>query len=173
MQQLSLPLTSEQIAQLNAGDTIALSGVIYTARDAAHKRLCEILDCGEEPPFPLAGSTVYYAGPCPKKPGQVMNSCGPTSAIRMNAYAPKLFDAGVQCTIAKGPVSEEVRQSIVKNGAVYFCAAGGAGALISKCVKSAELTAFPELGTEAVQRLEVENMPLIVGIDSRGGSLFK
>ncbi|MDL2237134.1 FumA C-terminus/TtdB family hydratase beta subunit [Christensenellaceae bacterium OttesenSCG-928-K19] len=172
MNKLQLPLTREQTASLKAGDSVLLTGAIYTARDAAHKRLVDMIMQGESLPISLKDTAIYYAGPCPSKPGQVMNSCGPTSAVRMDAYAPILFDKGVSCTIAKGPVSDEVRQAIVRNGAVYLCAAGGAGALISKCIKAAQTVAFDDLGTESIKRLEVEEMPLIVGIDSRGNSLF-
>lgn len=171
--QLATPLTNEQITQLHAGDSVLFSGTLYTARDAAHKRLCAMIDAGEPLPIPLDGAAIYYVGPCPAKPGQVIGSCGPTSAVRMDAYAPTLFDAGVKCTIAKGPVAETVRRSIQKNSAVYLCAAGGAGALLSKCIAACEEVAFADLGTESIKKLEIVDMPLIVGIDSKGGTLFK
>ncbi|MGI6152358.1 MAG: FumA C-terminus/TtdB family hydratase beta subunit [Christensenellaceae bacterium] len=170
---ITLPLSESTIAQLRAGDSVWLSGTVFTARDAAHKKLCALLTEGQPLPICLSGAAIYYAGPCPAKPGQVINSCGPTSAVRMNAYAPALFDSGVCCTIAKGPVSEEVRRAIMRNHAVYFCATGGAGALISKCITAAEEVAFLELGTESIKKLTVENMPLIVGIDAQGNSLFE
>lgn len=173
MTKISLPFPIEERKALRAGQTVFLSGVIYTARDAAHKRLCEMIEKGEPLPIGLLGSAIYYAGPCPTKPGQVIGSCGPTSAIRMDAYAPLLFDCGVAFTIAKGPVSEDVRQAIARNGAAYLCAAGGAGALISKCVRAAETVAFEDLGTESIKKLTVADMPLIVGIDSSGNSLFE
>ncbi|HBU13281.1 MAG TPA: TRZ/ATZ family protein [Clostridiales bacterium] len=173
MKKLRLPLTKQEISSLKAGDAVLLSGTVYTARDAAHKRLAALLESGAPLPIDLAGAALYYAGPCPAKPGQVINSCGPTSAVRMNAYAPALYDRGVCCVIAKGPVSEGVRRSIVKNGAVYFGATGGAGALISKCITAAEEAAFGELGAESIKALTVEDMPLIVGIDSSGASLFE
>ena len=170
---LNLPLTKEQIETLSAGDSVLLTGTIYTARDAAHKRLCAILDKGEALPFDIKKATIYYAGPCPAKPGHVFGSCGPTTSGRMNAYAPRLFDLGVQCTIGKGPLGKEVIESIQKNCAVYFCATGGAGALISKCVKSAEVVAFDDLGAEAVNKLEVVDFPVIVGVDSNGHNIIK
>ncbi len=172
MKHLTLPLSEEQIDRLSAGEPVLLSGVIYTARDAAHKRLCTLIQEEKELPFNLINASIYYAGPCPQKPGQIMNSCGPTSAIRMNAYAPLLFDRGVKCTIAKGPVSGDVVSAIVRNHAVYFCATGGAGALISQCITAARVFAFDDLGTESVKQLTVREMPLIVGIDCRGESLF-
>ena len=173
MIQLYLPLTKAQIENLRAGDSVLLTGTIYTARDAAHKRLCAILDKGEALPFDIEKATIYYAGPCPAKPGHVFGSCGPTTSGRMNAYAPRLFDLGVQCTIGKGPLGKEVIESIQKNRAVYFCATGGAGALISKCVKSAEVVAFDDLGAEAVNKLEVVDFPVIVGVDSYGKTIIK
>ncbi len=172
MTRLTLPFLNGETEKLKAGDTVLLSGEIYTARDAAHKRLTEMMDRGEDLPIELSGCAIYYVGACPAKPGEVIGSCGPTSALRMDAYAPRLFDRGVKCTIAKGPVARSVVDSIVKNGAVYLCAAGGAGALIKKCVKRCEPVAFSDLGTEAIYKLTVDDMPLIVGIDSRGDSLF-
>jgi fumarate hydratase subunit beta len=173
MMKLNLPLTKEQIENLHAGDSVLLSGTIYTARDAAHKRLWALLDNGEVLPFEIQNAAIYYAGPCPAKPGQVFGSCGPTTSGRMNAYAPRLFDLGVQCTIGKGPLGKEVVESIRKNKAVYFCATGGAGALISKCVKKAEAVAFVDLGAEAVNKLEVVDFPVIVGVDSHGNNIIK
>ena len=173
MRKIMLPMTKEQVSGLRAGDAVQLSGTVYTARDAAHKRLAAILESGGALPFDLKGAAIYYAGPCPAKPGHVFGSCGPTTSGRMNAYAPGLFDKGVQCTIGKGPLAQNVIDSLVKNNAVYFCATGGAGALISKCVKSARTVAFPELGAEAVTRLEVENFPVIVGVDSKGNNIVR
>ncbi len=172
MTRLTLPFLNGEAEKLKAGDTVLLCGEIYTARDAAHKRLTEMLARGEALPIELCGCAIYYVGACPAKPGEVIGSCGPTSALRMDAYAPALFDRGVKCTIAKGPVAESVAASIAKNGAAYLCAAGGAGALIKKCVQSCELVAFGDLGTEAIYKLTVKDMPLIVGIDSKGESLF-
>lgn len=173
MIKLSLPIAQEEIKNLKAGDTVLLSGVIYTARDAAHKRLTALIQNNQPLPFELKGSAIYYAGPCPTKPGRIFGSCGPTTSGRMNAYAPLLFDLGVQCTIGKGPLSQEVLDAIVRNRAVYFCATGGAGALITKCVKSAQIIAFEDLGAEAVNKLEVVDMPVIVGIDSYGNNIIK
>lgn len=173
MRKITLPMTKEQLCELQAGEAVQLSGTIYTARDAAHKRLVAIIDKKENLPFDLQDAAVYYAGPCPAKPGHVFGSCGPTTSGRMNAYAPKLFDLGVQCTIGKGPLSQEVIDSLVKNGAVYFCATGGAGALISKCVTSAQTVAFHDLGAEAVTKLEVKDLPVIVGIDSKGNNIVR
>lgn len=173
MIKINAPFSADSAKKLKAGDSVLLSGVIYTARDAAHKRLKHMIDNSVEPPFELKGQAIYYAGPCPTPLSKIIGSCGPTSAVRMNAYAPALYDKGVACVIAKGPVSEEVVKSIIRNNAVYLCAAGGAGALLSKCVAEAREIAFPDLGTESVKRLVVKDMPLIVGIDCAGGSLFK
>lgn len=162
----------EGIKSLHAGDSVLFSGVVYTARDAAHKRICALLDEGKEPPFPLEGSTVYYAGPTPAPEGMPIGSCGPTTSGRMDAYAPRLLDLGMKCMIGKGNRSQEVIDAIKRNGAVYLCAIGGAGALAAQCVKSLEVVAFEDLGCESVKRLVVEDFPLIVAIDSQGKSLF-
>lgn len=169
---LTFPAPATELARLRAGDTVFVTGEIYTARDAAHKRLCALLDEGAPLPIPLEEQAIYYCGPCPAPPGKPIGSCGPTSALRMDAYAPKLFDEGVTAVIAKGPFCEAVRESIRRNGAVYLCAAGGAGALLAQCVLAAEPAAFEDLGTESIRKLRVKDMPLIVGIDSTGGSLF-
>lgn len=173
MIKLSLPMTEEQIKNLKAGDAVLLSGTIYTARDAAHKRLTALIENKQALPFDLKGSAIYYAGPCPAKPGKIFGSCGPTSSYRMNAYAPLLFDLGVQCTIGKGPLNQDVIDAIRRNRAVYFCATGGAGALITRCIKSAQVIAFEDLGAEAVNKLEVADMPVIVGIDSYGNNIIR
>lgn len=173
MMKINLPFSEDVKKKLKAGDAVELTGVIYTARDAAHSRLASLINSNAELPVKLDGAAIYYAGPTPAKPGQIIGSCGPTSAVRMNAYAPVLYDNGVSCVIAKGPVSEEVRQSIIKNKSVYFCAPGGCGALLSQCVESVEEIAFEDLGTESIKRLKVKDMPLIVAIDSAGGTLFK
>lgn len=169
---LTFPASAEELAHLEAGDTVFLSGEIYTARDAAHKRLCALLEEGVPLPIPLKNQAIYYCGPCPAPPGHPIGSCGPTSALRMDAYAPVLFGEGVTAVIAKGPFSEEVRKSIAKNGAVYLCAAGGAGALMAQCITASQAAAFSDLGTESIKKLTVKDMPLIVGIDSTGKSLF-
>lgn len=173
MKKINLPLTKEQAIELKCGETVLLSGTIYTARDAAHKKLFELIEKGEKLPIEIKDCVIYYAGPCPPKPGQVMNSCGPTTSGRMNAYSPLLFDMGQSASIGKGPLSEEVINAIARNQGIYFCATGGCGALISKSVVSAQVVAFPELGAEAIRRLEVKDMPLIVGIDAFGNSIVK
>ncbi len=157
---------------LCAGDKILLSGTVFTARDAAHKRLIQMLDNGEVPPFSLNGSAIYYAGPTPTPEGLAIGSCGPTTSSRMDPYSPRLLELGLKCMIGKGPRSREVVESIVKNGAVYLCALGGAGALASKCIDYCEVIAFPDLGCESIKKLHFNRFPLLVGIDSTGGSLF-
>lgn len=155
-------------ARLRAGQRVLLSGVVYTARDAAHKRLMELLDRGEPPPFPLEGAAIYYAGPTPAPAGLPIGSCGPTTSGRMDPYTPRLLDLGVKCMIGKGGRGPEVVQAMVRNGAVYLCAIGGAGALAARCVESAQVLAFEDLGCESVKRLTLRDFPLIVGIDSLG-----
>jgi len=167
------PLRKEELIDLRAGDSVLLSGTIYTGRDAAHKRLCAMVDAGEKLPILLQNQVIYYAGPCPAKPGNAIGSCGPTTSYRMDAYAPKLCDLGLIGMIGKGQRNEAVIQAIQRNGGVYFAATGGAGALIAACVKKAEVVAFEDLGTEAVRRLEVENLPLIVAVDAFGGNLYE
>lgn len=167
------PLDPAQVRSLRAGESVLLSGTIYTGRDAAHKRLCALLDAGEPLPIPLAGQVIYYAGPCPAKPGDAIGSCGPTTSYRMDAYAPRLCDLGLIGMIGKGQRSEAVADAIRRNGGVYFAATGGAGALIARCVRSARVVAFDDLGTEAIRALEVENLPLIVAIDCEGGNLYE
>ena len=157
---------------LNAGDTILLSGTIYTARDAAHKRMFEALDHHLPLPFDLKGASIYYAGPTPAPAGMPIGSCGPTTAGRMDKFAPRLLDLGLTCMIGKGERSQEVIEAIVRNGAVYLCAIGGAGALAAQCVKSLEVIGYDDLCCESVKRLEIENFPLIVAIDSKGNNLF-
>ena len=170
---LTAPFTREQFASLRAGDNVLLSGVIYTARDAAHKRIVEAIAAGEEPPFPIRNAVIYYVGPTPAKEGQAIGSAGPTTSYRMDAYAPTLLDLGETGMIGKGPRNATVKEAIVRNGAVYFAAIGGAGALISKSIKEAEVIAYDDLGAEAVRRLVVEDMPVIVAIDSRGNDLYE
>ncbi|MDR2370353.1 MAG: Fe-S-containing hydro-lyase [Treponema sp.] len=170
---VELPLTREKAAALAAGDEVFLSGVIYTARDAAHKRFNELLDRGGPLPFPLEDAVIYYAGPTPAPPGRIIGSAGPTTSGRMDAYTPRLLLLGLRGMIGKGKRSEEVIRAMQRAGAVYFGAIGGAGALISRCVTSAEITAFGDLGAEAVRRLTVENFPVTVVIDSRGNDLYE
>ena len=169
---LQTPLSKADLAPLQAGDTVLLSGVVYTARDAAHARMMELLDKGEELPFPIGGAAVYYVGPTPERPGCAIGAAGPTTSGRMDAYTPRLLDLGLACMIGKGKRSEAVKQSVVKNGAVYLAAIGGAGALMAKSVKTLEVIAWPDLGCEAVRRLTVEQMPLTVILDAHGGDLY-
>lgn len=170
---LTTPVRREDLVSLRAGDTVLLSGVVYTARDAAHQRLVEALDRGEELPFPLAGSAVYYVGPTPERPGQVIGSAGPTTSGRMDAYSPRLLDLGQAIMIGKGARNSAVRQAVVRNGAVYLAALGGAGALTAQRIKELEVIAWPDLGCEAVRRLVVEEFPLTVILDTQGGNLYE
>lgn len=170
---LKTPVSTESLSKLRAGDVVYLSGEIYTARDAAHKRMMECLDKGESLPFELKGSAIYYVGPTPEAPGQVIGSAGPTTSGRMDAYSPRLLELGQSIMIGKGMRSREVIDAMVRNGAVYLAAMGGAGALMSACIKSAEIICWEDLGCEAVRRLEVEDMPLTVAIDSLGGNIYE
>lgn len=165
-------LTSS-VRKLCAGDRVLLSGTIYTARDAAHKRLFELLDEGKTLPLPLQGGVIYYAGPTPGQQGMAVGACGPTTASRMNKFAPRLLNLGLTGIIGKGEMSKEVQEAIVLNGACYFAAVGGAGALIAKCIKTAEVIAFDDLGCESIKRMEIEELPLTVAMDCSGGNLFK
>lgn len=170
---MQAPFTDEKIKSLKAGDMLYISGTIYTARDAAHKRMCEMLEAGEPMPFDFTGQVVYYAGPCPAKPGQPIGSVGPTTGGRMDAYSPTLIEKGLRVMIGKGSRSEEVIDALKKHTGVYFAAIGGAAALMAKCVKHAEVIAFDDLGTEAIRRLTVEELPVIVAIDSKGNDMYK
>jgi len=177
MAQRIFDITTEQLkdatAQLSVGDRVYLSGTVYTARDAAHKRIFQLLDEGAALPFPIENSIVYYAGPTPAKNGMAVGSCGPTTSSRMDAFAPKLLDLGMLAMIGKGDRSQEVIDAIKRNGAIYLCAVGGAGALIAKCITAAEEIAFQELGCESVKKLTISKLPLIVGIDRAGNSIFE
>lgn len=166
------PLTKEIARTLCAGDYVYLTGTIYSARDAAHKRLTESLAAGEALPLPLENEIIYYLGPTPPRPGQVIGSAGPTTASRMDKYAPALLELGQTGMIGKGRRSEEVIASMKKNSAVYFAAVGGAGALLSKCIKKAEVIAYEDLGAEAIYKLSVEDFPIIVVIDCNGNNLY-
>lgn len=157
---------------LNAGDRVFLSGIVYTARDAAHKRIIQLLENGEELPFELNNAFVYYAGPTPTPDGLAIGSCGPTTSSRMDKFTPTLLDNGLKAMIGKGPRGSEVVDSIIKNNAIYFCSTGGAGALASKCITSCDVIAFDDLGCESIKRLEFNNFPLIVAIDYKGNILF-
>lgn len=170
---LHTPCTAADLAPLRAGDTVRLSGVVYTARDQAHARMAAALDAGEALPFDLAGSAIYYVGPTPEKPGAVIGSAGPTTAGRMDAFSPRLLDLGNKVMIGKGKRGKAVKEAVVRNGAVYLAAIGGAGALMAKSVKALEVIAWPDLGCEAVRRLEVADMPLTVVLDAHGGDLYE
>ena len=170
---LTEPFTKEAVRNLRAGDQILVTGTIYTARDAAHKKIVEMMDRGEKPPFDIADSIIYYVGPTPAKPGNPIGSAGPTTSYRMDAYAPRLLDAGQLMMIGKGQRSAEVAEAARRNGAVYAAAIGGAAALMAQCVKSAEVIAFPELGAEAVRRLYVEDLPVTIVLDTAGGNLYE
>ena len=167
------PLNLCSVKALKAGDFANISGIIYVARDAAHKKMIELLEKGESLPFDICGQIIYYAGPCPGKPGQVIGSCGPTTSGRMDAYTPRLIELGLSGMIGKGIRSKEVIEAMKHHGAVYFGAVGGAGALISKCIVSQEIVAFPELGPEALRKIEVRDLPTIVVIDSYGSNLYE
>ena len=171
--QLTTPLTREKVRQLRSGDTVRLTGVIYTARDAAHKRLVELVKEGKPLPFDVKDATIYYVGPTPAKPGQAIGSAGPTTSYRMDAYAPTLIALGETGMIGKGKRGPEVVAAMKEYGAVYFGAIGGCGALLSQCVKKAEVVAYEDLGAEAIRRLEVENFPVVVVIDSQGNNLYE
>lgn len=170
---LNTPVTKEQLSVLRAGDRVLLSGVVYTARDAAHQRMMERLDRGETLPFELEGSAIYYVGPTPERPGQVIGSAGPTTSGRMDKFSPRLLDLGQPVMIGKGARSREVKEAIVRNGAVYLAAMGGAGAVMSASVDSAGVVCWEDLGCEAVRRLHVTDMPLTVVIDSLGNDLYE
>lgn len=170
---ITAPLTEETIADLHAGDMVYITGTIYTARDAAHKRMAETLDRGEELPLSLQGNVIYYMGPSPAREGRVIGSAGPTTAGRMDSYTPRILDLGLKGMIGKGRRSEEVKRAIVRNGAVYFAAIGGAGALLSRSITAAEVIAYEDLGTEAVRKLTVENFPAIVVTDSAGHDMYQ
>lgn len=167
------PITPEAAGDLRAGDYVYLTGTIYTARDAAHKRMYEALERGETLPLSLENNVIYYMGPSPAREGRPIGSAGPTTASRMDKYAPKLLDLGLAGMIGKGKRSDAVKEAIVRNSAVYFAAVGGAGALLSKSIKASEVIAYDDLGTEAIRRLEVENFPVIVVIDAEGNNLYE
>ncbi len=169
---IKLPLNKETASSLNAGDYVYLTGVMYSARDAAHKRMTESLDKGEDLPIDIKDQTIYYLGPSPARPDQVIGSAGPTTSGRMDKYTPRLLDLGMVGMIGKGRRTEEVKASIKKNHAVYFAAVGGAGALLSKCIKKADVVAYEDLGAEAIYRLEVEDFPAVVVIDDKGKDLY-
>lgn len=170
---IQTPLTHEVARSLRAGDSCLISGVIYTARDAAHKRLCELVASGRELPMEIKDAIIYFVGPTPAKPGQAIGSAGPTTSYRMDAYSPTLISIGQTGMIGKGKRSAEVISAMKEHGAVYFGAIGGCGALLSKCIKKAEVIAYEDLGAEAIRRLEVEDFPVVVIIDSEGNNLYE
>ena len=167
------PLSHEDARKLKAGDSVLLTGTIYTARDAAHKRLCELVAQGKELPMDIQDAVIYFVGPTPAKPGQAIGSAGPTTAYRMDAYSPTLIAQGQTGMIGKGKRGPEVIAAMKEHGAVYFGAIGGCGALLSKCIKKAEIVAYEDLGAEAIRRLEVEDFPVIIIIDSEGNNLYE
>ena len=170
---IQLPLTREKTRQLKAGDSCLLSGIIYTARDAAHKRLCALADEGKELPFPVKDATIYYVGPTPAMPGQAIGSAGPTTSYRMDAYSPTLIALGETGMIGKGKRGPEVIAAMKEHGAIYFGAIGGCGALLSRCIKSAKVVAYEDLGAEAIRELVVEDFPAVVIIDAEGNNLYE
>ncbi|MBR6766997.1 MAG: Fe-S-containing hydro-lyase [Clostridia bacterium] len=170
---VTAPMSREQARALKSGDSVLLSGVIYTARDAAHKRLCELVEQGKELPLDVKDSIIYFVGPTPAKPGQAIGSAGPTTAYRMDAYSPTMIRIGQTGMIGKGKRNDEVIAAMKEHGAVYFGAIGGCGALLSKCIKKAEVIAYDDLGAEAIRKLEVENFPVVVIIDSEGNNLYQ
>ena len=170
---IQVPISKEDAKSLRAGDYVYLTGTIYTARDAAHKRMQEALDAGKPLPIDMERNVIYYMGPSPAREGRPIGSAGPTTASRMDKYAPRLLDLGLGGMIGKGKRSQAVQDAIVRNKAVYFAAVGGAGALLSKCIKRADVIAYDDLGTEAIRRLEIEDLPAIVVIDSEGNNLYE
>jgi len=170
---ITAPLTHEAARELRAGDVCLMTGIIYTARDAAHKRLCELIEKGEKLPFDVENSVVYFVGPTPAKPGQAIGSAGPTTSYRMDAYSPALIRLGQTGMIGKGKRGKEVVDAMQEHGAVYFGATGGCGALLSRCIKKAEVIAYEDLGAEAIRKLTVEDFPVVVIIDSLGNNLYE
>lgn len=170
--ELKEPFTKDKLKALKAGDTVLLTGTIYAARDAAHKKLVEMIERGEDLPLPIRDQMIYYMGPTPARPGHPIGSAGPTTSYRMDPFTPALLDFGLSGMIGKGPRSGEVKDAAAKAGAVYFAAIGGAGALIAQSIRSSEIVAFAEMGTEAIWKLHVEDMPLIVAYDPEGGDVY-
>ena len=168
-----LPLSLEDRKTIHSGDYVLLSGTVYTARDAAHQRMWEAMEKGEALPIDIKGQCIYYLGPSPSRPGTVIGSAGPTTSSRMDKYTPEMLDKGLKGMVGKGKRSPEVIEAMKRNGAVYFAAVGGAGALLSKCIKKADVVAYDDLGTEAIRKLEIENLPVIVVIDKDGNNLYE
>lgn len=172
-QYIKAPISDEDVAKLKSGDYVYITGTIYTARDAAHKRMYEAMERGEQLPLDMKNNVIYYMGPSPARPGRVIGSAGPTTASRMDKYAPSLLDLGLKGMIGKGKRSQAVIDAVVRNGAVYFAAVGGAGALLSRSIVSSEVIAYGDLGTEAIRKLEVRDFPVIVVVDSEGNNLYE
>ena len=170
---INLPISEEDAASLRAGDYVYLTGIMYSARDAAHKRMYEAYEKGMDMPISVKDQIIYYMGPSPARPGNVIGAAGPTTSSRMDKYAPKLLDMGLMAMIGKGKRSDDVREAVIKNKAAYFAAIGGAGALLSKCIQSSEIVAYEDLGTEAIRRLVVKDFPVITVLDTKGGDLYK
>ena len=170
---ITFPITDEQLGGLKCGDRVLATGYLYTARDAAHKRMYELLQNGEALPIDVKGQTIYYVGAAPAKPGHVIGPCGPTSSYRMDKYAPSLLDLGLKVMVGKGARGRDVIDSMIKNNAVYLIAVGGAAALIAQSIKDVQLICYEDLGTEAIYRYEVEDMPLIVAIDAKGNNIYE
>ena len=170
---IKTPITEQITADLHAGDYVYITGTIYVARDAAHKRMMDVLDAGKELPIPIKDATIYYMGPSPAREGRPIGSAGPTTASRMDKYAPRLLDLGEKAMIGKGKRTKEVIDAVIRNHAVYFAAVGGAGALLSKCITKSEVVCYDDLGAEAIRKLEVENFPVIVVVDSEGNNLYE
>lgn len=173
MIRLNAPFDKTNLENLKIGDVVSISGVIYTARDAAHERMVKEFKEGKGFPFDISGQAIYYAGPCPAKPGEVIGSCGPTTAGRMDSFTPLLLDNGLFAMIGKGARNDAVHDAVIRNKAVYFGVTGGAGALIAECIKSSEVICYDDLGTEAIRKLVVENLPAVVLMDSDGNDLYK
>ncbi len=173
VKRLSTPLSDEAVSGLKAGDNVLISGVIYTGRDAAHKKLADLIAAGQELPFDLRGQVIFYVGPTPARPGKPIGSAGPTTSYRMDAYAPKLHELGLKASIGKGSRSAEVKEALKKHKAVYLAVTGGAAALVSQSIRKAEVVAYPELGPEAIQRLEVQDFPAQVINDTYGGDIYE
>jgi len=173
IKKLQPPLTEADVRSLKAGDEVSITGVIYTARDMAHKRLCEAIDVGEELPFALEGAIIYFVGPTPARPGRVIGSAGPTTSSRMDAFSPKLITNGLRAMIGKGYRGDEVRDALKKYGAVHLSTIGGAGALLSQHIVAAEVIGYEDLGTEAIRKLQVVDFPAIVGYDTAGNSVYR
>lgn len=173
IRKITLPLTKELAETLKAGDRVQITGTIYTARDAGHKRMCEALERGEKLPFDPEDATIYYVGPAPAKPGEIIGSAGPTTSGRMDRFAPRLMEEGIRGMIGKGERLPDVIASMKENRCVYFGAIGGAGAILARCIKTCEVIAYEDMGTEAIRRLYVEDMPLVVVIDADGNNLYE